>query len=126
MERSSLEQLIRGSLVCCISIQELRLHSLHYSLFYLVDIAFYGLGLNSSIVLTNIGFGNTTAKLDYGKKIYVNLHNVSVGNLILSAAGLIPGYWVSFLFIDSVRFLLLCFLTSCANANALTFLLVGS
>jgi len=29
------------------------------------------------------------------------LKNVSVGNIILSVAGLIPGYWVSFLFIDS-------------------------
>lgn len=27
--------------------------------------------------------------------------NICVGNLILSVAGLIPGYWVSFLFIDS-------------------------
>lgn len=33
--------------------------------------------------------------------MYENLHNICVGNLILSAAGLIPGYWVSFLFIDS-------------------------
>ena len=32
--------------------------------------------------------------------MYDNLHNVCVGNLILSAAGLIPGYWVTFLFID--------------------------
>jgi PHS family inorganic phosphate transporter-like MFS transporter len=29
------------------------------------------------------------------------LKNVSVGNIILSVAGLIPGYWVCFLFIDS-------------------------
>lgn len=33
--------------------------------------------------------------------MYDNLHNITVGNMILSAAGLIPGYWVSFLFIDS-------------------------
>ncbi|KAF8349024.1 inorganic phosphate transporter [Amanita rubescens] len=69
-----------------------------YSWFAL-DIAFYGLGLNSSIILKAIGFGGGTAKGTLG--IYQSLYNISVGNLILSAAGLIPGYWVSFLFIDS-------------------------
>ncbi|KAJ7170579.1 inorganic phosphate transporter [Mycena crocata] len=69
-----------------------------YSWFAL-DIAFYGLGLNSSIILTAIGFGTPATKGTLG--VYENLHNICVGNLILSAAGLIPGYWVSFLFIDS-------------------------
>jgi len=70
-----------------------------YSWFAL-DIAFYGLGLNSSIILTAIGFGSPATGTAQ-EKIFINLKNVSVGNLILSAAGLIPGYWVSFLFIDS-------------------------
>ncbi|KAF8501731.1 phosphate permease [Russula emetica] len=69
-----------------------------YSWFAL-DIAFYGLGLNSSIVLTAIGFGTSPAKGSLG--VYESLHNVSVGNIILSVGGLIPGYWVAFLFIDS-------------------------
>ena len=64
-----------------------------------LQIAFYGLGLNSSIILDAIGFGN--AKSKGVRAVYDNLHNICVGNLILSAAGLIPGYWVSFLFIDS-------------------------
>ncbi|KAF8202067.1 phosphate transporter [Mycena galopus ATCC 62051] len=69
-----------------------------YSWFAL-DIAFYGLGLNSSIILEAIGFGTP---LTHGTQaIYDNLHNVTVGNLIFSVAGLIPGYWVAFLFIDS-------------------------
>jgi len=68
-----------------------------YSWFAL-DIAFYGLGLNSSIILKTIGFGGATGQGTRG--IYKSLINISVGNLILSAAGLIPGYWVSFLFID--------------------------
>ncbi|KXN85147.1 Inorganic phosphate transporter PHO84 [Leucoagaricus sp. SymC.cos] len=68
-----------------------------YSWFAL-DIAFYGLGLNSSIILEAIGF----AKVGPGTEgLYDNLSNICKGNLILSAAGLIPGYWVSFLFIDS-------------------------
>jgi PHS family inorganic phosphate transporter-like MFS transporter len=33
--------------------------------------------------------------------VFQNLKNICVGNLILSAAGLIPGYWASFLVIDS-------------------------
>jgi PHS family inorganic phosphate transporter-like MFS transporter len=69
-----------------------------YSWFAL-DIAFYGLGLNSGIILQAIGFGTPLAKGSLGA--YENLRNICVGNLILSVAGLIPGYWVSFLFIDS-------------------------
>ena len=34
-------------------------------------------------------------------KAYQNLKNVCVGNIVLSAAGLIPGYYASFLLIDS-------------------------
>ncbi|KAJ7599280.1 phosphate transporter [Mycena floridula] len=69
-----------------------------YSWFAL-DIAFYGLGLNSSIILQAIGFGTPVTKGSQG--VYDNLKNICVGNLILSAAGLIPGYWATFLFIDS-------------------------
>ncbi|KAK4701233.1 MFS transporter, PHS family, inorganic phosphate transporter, partial [Phenoliferia sp. Uapishka_3] len=70
-----------------------------YSWFAL-DVAFYGLGLNSSIILQAIGYGNATTGTASFKR-WQTLHNLSVGNIILSVAGLIPGYWVSFLFIDS-------------------------
>jgi PHS family inorganic phosphate transporter-like MFS transporter len=69
-----------------------------YSWFAL-DIAFYGLGLNSSIVLNAINFGTSPKPGSLG--VYQTLHNVSIGNIILAVGGLIPGYWVSFLFIDS-------------------------
>jgi hypothetical protein len=62
------------------------------------QIAFYGLGLNNSIILQAIGFGTPPGKGVLG--VYQNLRNVCVGNLILSAAGLIPGYYFTFLFID--------------------------
>jgi len=63
-----------------------------------LDIAFYGLGLNSGVILQAIGFGTPlTTGL---RKVHDNLNNICIGNLILSAAGLIPGYYVSFLFID--------------------------
>ncbi len=70
-----------------------------YSWFAL-DIAFYGLGLNSSTILTAIGFGTPSANLTGGDKIYENLKNITVGNMILSVAGLIPGYWATFLLVD--------------------------
>ncbi|KAJ8072571.1 hypothetical protein AAF712_009393 [Marasmius tenuissimus] len=69
-----------------------------YSWFAL-DIAFYGLGLNSSIILQVIDFG--TPPTGSAQGVFDTLKNICVGNLILSAAGLIPGYWVCFLFIDS-------------------------
>ncbi|OBZ72696.1 Inorganic phosphate transporter PHO84 [Grifola frondosa] len=70
-----------------------------YSWFAL-DIAFYGLGLNSSIILSAIGFGSPSKSLTGTAAVYANLKNICVGNMILSAAGLIPGYWASFLVID--------------------------
>ncbi|KAH7884621.1 major facilitator superfamily domain-containing protein [Phlebopus sp. FC_14] len=70
-----------------------------YSWFAL-DIAFYGLGLNSSVILTAIKFGGSKAPKNTSLYIYQNLYNVCVGNIILSVAGLIPGYWASFLVID--------------------------
>jgi MFS transporter, PHS family, inorganic phosphate transporter len=68
------------------------------TLMYAIQIAFYGLGLNSSIVLTAIGFGTSPQKGSLG--VYQSLHNVSVGNIILAVGGLIPGYWASFFLID--------------------------
>jgi len=65
---------------------------------FALDIAFYGLGLNSSIILTAINFGTPLTKGT--QKVYDNLKNISVGNVILAVAGLIPGYWASFLVID--------------------------
>ncbi|KAJ7268504.1 phosphate transporter [Mycena rebaudengoi] len=69
-----------------------------YSWFAL-DIAFYGLGFNSSIILHAIGFGSVS--ITDTRHIYESLYNICVGNLILSVAGLIPGYWAAFYFIDS-------------------------
>jgi PHS family inorganic phosphate transporter-like MFS transporter len=69
-----------------------------YSWFAL-DIAFYGLGLNSSIVLQAIGFGTSPKSGSLG--VYQSLHNVSLGNTILAVAGLIPGYYATFFLIDS-------------------------
>ncbi|KAF8896630.1 phosphate permease [Infundibulicybe gibba] len=66
-----------------------------YSWFAL-DLAFYGLGLNSTIILAAIGFG-----AQQPNTVYQNLWNLCIGNIILISAGLIPGYWFAFVFIDS-------------------------
>ncbi|RPD61044.1 phosphate transporter [Lentinus tigrinus ALCF2SS1-7] len=66
-----------------------------------LDIAFYGLGLNSSIILDAIGFGTPSKDgAAPAAVVYQTLRNLSLGNLILSLAGLVPGYWAAFVFID--------------------------
>ncbi|KAG6816273.1 hypothetical protein H0H93_008224, partial [Arthromyces matolae] len=66
---------------------------------FALDIAFYGLNLNNALVLEGINFGTPSSQGTQG--IYDNLKNICVGNIILSAGGLIPGYYFTFLFIDS-------------------------
>ncbi|GAA5824160.1 hypothetical protein JCM5353_006161 [Sporobolomyces roseus] len=69
-----------------------------YSWFAL-DVAFYGLGLNSSLILGAIGYGAVTTGTPQEIR-YHSLFNLSVGNLIITVAGLIPGFWAAFLLID--------------------------
>ncbi|GAA6047400.1 hypothetical protein JCM3770_001286 [Rhodotorula araucariae] len=69
-----------------------------YSWFAL-DVAFYGLGLNSSIILNAIGYGSVSTGTPQEIR-YHTLMNNSVGNIILVVAGLIPGFWASFALID--------------------------
>lgn len=65
------------------------------SSWFFLDVAFYGLGLNSSTVLTAIGYGT-------GPTVYKILYNLAAGNCILVCAGAIPGYWLSVATIDTV------------------------
>lgn len=62
---------------------------------FLLDVAFYGLGLNSSTVLTAIGYGT-------GPNVYVILYNLAAGNCILVCAGAIPGYWCTVATVDTI------------------------
>jgi len=62
---------------------------------FLFDVAFYGLGLNSSTILTTIGYAG-------GKNVYHQLYNLAAGNCIIICAGAIPGYWVSVLTVDTI------------------------
>jgi MFS family permease len=59
------------------------------------DVAFYGLGLNNSIILTAIGYAG-------GSNVYHIFRNTAVGNLIIVCAGAIPGYWVTVATVDTI------------------------
>ena len=62
---------------------------------FFLDLAFYGLGLNSTIVLHAIGYAD-------GATLYDKLYNQAVGMVILACAGSIPGYWAAVFTIDTV------------------------
>ncbi|KAJ2909592.1 hypothetical protein GGI21_001727 [Coemansia aciculifera] len=60
---------------------------------FALDVAFYGINLNSSIILTAIGFAGTGTP-------YHALIRVAAGNIILNLLGTLPGYWVTVFTID--------------------------
>ncbi|EGP83347.1 uncharacterized protein MYCGRDRAFT_101590 [Zymoseptoria tritici IPO323] len=62
---------------------------------FLLDVAFYGIGLNNSTILQAIGYANA-------KDAYNFFRDIAVGNLILVCAGAIPGYWVTVALVDTV------------------------
>ena len=63
------------------------------STWFLVDVAFYGLNLNQSVLLSAIGFSK-------GKTEYDTLLKNAYGNLIIAAAGYVPGYFLTIFFIE--------------------------
>ena len=63
------------------------------SCWFLVDVAFYGLNLNQSVLLTAIGFSK-------GATEYDTLLKNAYGNLIIAAAGYVPGYFLTIAFIE--------------------------
>lgn len=62
---------------------------------FCLDVAFYGLGLNTAVILQAIGYAGS-------ENIYTKLYNTAVGNLILICAGSLPGYWVSVFTMDTI------------------------
>jgi len=62
---------------------------------FLLDVAFYGLGLNNAVILSTIGYSG-------GSNVYHILYNTAVGNLIIVCAGAIPGYWITVATVDVV------------------------
>jgi len=62
---------------------------------FMLDVAFYGLNLNTTTVLGAIGYGG-------GSTVYHILYNLASGSAILVCAGAIPGYWCSVALVDTV------------------------
>ena len=63
------------------------------STWFLVDVAFYGTNLNQSVLLADIGFSKGTTEYD-------TLLKNAYGNLIIAAAGYVPGYFLTIAFIE--------------------------
>jgi PHS family inorganic phosphate transporter-like MFS transporter len=62
---------------------------------FFLDVAYYGLGLNNSIILGAIGYTG-------GGNVYETFYRTALGNLVLVCAGALPGYWVSVATIDTL------------------------
>ena len=62
---------------------------------FCLDVAFYGVNLNTPLILNSIGFSSQT-------DVYKSLFNASLGNLIICLMGGFPGYWATVFFIDSI------------------------
>ncbi|OBT94200.1 Inorganic phosphate transporter pho84 [Pseudogymnoascus verrucosus] len=60
---------------------------------FLFDIAFYGINLNQSLILSSIGYGA-------GKTHWQTLYNTAIGNIIVAAAGFLPGYYAAIPLLD--------------------------
>jgi len=61
---------------------------------FLLDIAFYGINLNQNVVLQQIGFDGSAGSA------WEKLFKVSTGNIIITALGFVPGYYVCILLIE--------------------------
>ncbi|MCJ1295277.1 acid phosphatase pho5 [Xylographa carneopallida] len=62
---------------------------------FFLDVAFYGLSLNNSVILAAIGYSS-------GANVYETFYNTAVGNIIIVCAGAIPGYWVTVATVDTI------------------------
>eukprot|EP01112_Ceratiomyxa_fruticulosa_P022555 TRINITY_DN829_c0_g1_i3.p1 TRINITY_DN829_c0_g1~~TRINITY_DN829_c0_g1_i3.p1 ORF type:complete len:537 (+),score=93.49 TRINITY_DN829_c0_g1_i3:188-1798(+) len=67
------------------------------SCWFLLDIAFYGLNLNQSIILDKIGWGAKDTS-----DVYDHLFALAVGNAIVNILGNVPGYWFTVAFVDKM------------------------
>lgn len=64
---------------------------------FALDVAFYGLNLNTGIILDAIGFSGSLVD-DTWNALFKN----AVGNLIIALLGTIPGYWATVFLIDRI------------------------
>ncbi|KAJ2892342.1 uncharacterized protein MKZ38_009951 [Zalerion maritima] len=67
---------------------------------FFLDLAFFGLGINTTIVLQAIGYSAPPQAPN--NNMYNMLHTNAIGTIILTCAGSIPGYILSIFLIDTV------------------------
>ncbi|KAF9521787.1 phosphate transporter [Crepidotus variabilis] len=63
---------------------------------FALDVAYYGLGLNQPAILQYIGQVDPDTQ-----DVHKYLSSIATANLIVVAAGQLPGYWVTFFLIDA-------------------------
>ncbi|KAF9176877.1 Inorganic phosphate transporter pho84 [Haplosporangium sp. Z 767] len=77
---------------------------------FALDVAFYGIGLNNTFILSTIHFGNVEGDA------YHTMWNATVGQVIIVLLGAIPGYWVTVFTIERlgrIKIQVLGFVMSC-------------
>ncbi|KIY52149.1 MFS general substrate transporter [Fistulina hepatica ATCC 64428] len=63
---------------------------------FLLDIAFYGINLNQNVVLEAIGYDGSEGTP------WTRIFKIATGNIIITALGFVPGYYVSILTIEKL------------------------
>ncbi|CAG8523937.1 5598_t:CDS:2 [Paraglomus occultum] len=66
---------------------------------FCIDISFYGIGLNNAAIFNEIGFDVSKTN----DSAYTRLLNASIGNVIITLMGTIPGYLMTIALIDYRR-----------------------
>ncbi|KAG0206254.1 Inorganic phosphate transporter pho84 [Mortierella sp. NVP41] len=77
---------------------------------FALDVAFYGIGLNNTFILSTIHFSTVTGDA------YETMWNATVGQAIIVLLGAIPGYWFTVLLIEKmgrIKIQVLGFVMSC-------------
>ncbi|KAF9577908.1 Inorganic phosphate transporter pho84 [Lunasporangiospora selenospora] len=77
---------------------------------FALDVAFYGIGLNNTFILSTIHFGSVSGDA------YHTMWNATVGQVIIVMLGAIPGYWFTVALIERmgrIRIQVLGFVMSC-------------
>jgi PHS family inorganic phosphate transporter-like MFS transporter len=62
---------------------------------FFVDVAFYGLNINNTIILSIIGYSNNT-------NIYQSIKTSAIGQIVLVCAGQTPGYFFTIALVDQI------------------------
>ncbi|KAF9354186.1 Inorganic phosphate transporter pho84 [Mortierella sp. AD094] len=77
---------------------------------FALDVAFYGIGLNNSFILSQLSLGGVK------DNIYGNNWNAAIGQIVVVLLGSVPGYWATVFTIERlgrIKIQLLGFVMSC-------------